>query len=243
MEQNIKSKFEDMVFDPEPHTYTKNGKNFKSVTTVIDEYTQEFDSDSISRKVAERDGLPQDEVLAKWAVARDYSCVLGTEMHLYIETFLMHNRKIETITGIEDRIIEFHKFWGKYSEILEIVDSEVMVYDEESQVAGTIDCIARNKKSGEYIILDWKTNKEIKESNRWQNMNSPFGHLEDCNFNHYSLQISVYCEILKKAFPDMKTEIGRLVYFPREKDYKILKIKDLSAEAKILLKREADGKA
>ena len=71
-------------------------------------------------------------------------------------------------------------------------------------------------------------------------MNIPFEHLDDCNFNHYSLQLNIYATLLKKTFPDIEIEPGRLVYFPRGGSYKILKIKDLSQEAETLVNRRVD---
>jgi len=238
---DFKKHFEDIVFEPIAHTYTRKGNNYISVTTLIHEFTAEFDRDGVSKKISDRDGISQEELLTLWDIKRDFACVLGTEFHLYVETYLRDRRKIETITGIEGRLDEFHRFWDKYSGILEIVENELILFDDKSQVAGAIDCLARNKKNGKYIILDWKTNKEIKDSNQWQTMNHPFEHLDDCNFNHYSLQLAVYKEILQRNNEEIEFEVGRLVYFPNNNGYRIIQTKDLSVEAKMVLDGNENG--
>lgn len=46
------------------------------------------------------------------------------------------------------------------------------------------------------FVDDWKTNKKIETQNQFQRMRSPVQHLEDCNFNHYRIQLSFYIWIL-----------------------------------------------
>ena len=80
--------------------------------------------------------------------------------------------------------------------------SEVIVYSKELGVAGTIDVLVYNKKQNTYHLVDWKTNKRINQK--------PFGnkkgilnatqHLGDCNFIHYSLQLSFYRYILENCY-------------------------------------------
>ena len=59
-------------------------------------------------------------------------------------------------------------------------------------------------------IIDYKTNKEIKTTGftNWekitQKMTGPCAHLDDCNFNHYSLQLSIYMYIILKHNPRYK---------------------------------------
>jgi ATP-dependent exoDNAse (exonuclease V) beta subunit len=235
---SIKDNFQDIEFEPEEHIYTRNQKEYISVTTLIDGYIPEFDSETISRKVARKKGVSQSKILAQWEHIKDVACALGTEFHLYVETYLNNGEIIQTETGIEDRTTKFHKFWEEFSKTYEVIANELIVFDDESEVAGTIDCLVRNKKTGAYRIVDWKTNKEIKTSNSWQNMHRPFSHLDDCNFNHYSLQLSVYREILKRSVMDVKLEENTIVYFPEYKDYEIIITKDLSKQAQQILKRE-----
>jgi hypothetical protein len=64
-------------------------------------------------------------------------------------------------------------------------------------------------------ILDYKTNKEIKKESykNWegisQKMTGPCSNLDDCNFNHYALQLSAYMYIILKHNPKYKP--GKLI--------------------------------
>jgi hypothetical protein len=58
-------------------------------------------------------------------------------------------------------------------------------------------------------ITDYKTNKEIKTEGyvNWQGERSkmlpPVSHLDDCNLNHYSLQLSLYLYMILKHNPKL----------------------------------------
>jgi hypothetical protein len=238
---NFKNHFKDIHFDEETHTYTRNGFKYISVTTLIHDYASFFDAGLVSEKVSARDNIPKKEILSIWDIQKEYACILGKEFHLYVETYFKYGRRIQTVTGIEDRINEFHKFWDKFSDFIEIVDNEVVVYDDKTKVAGTIDCIAKNKKTGKYVILDWKTNKEIKEHNQWNNMKFPFEQHDDCNLNHYSMQLDIYKRILEKNVEGIELENSRIIYFPKNNDYRIIKTKNMSQEAETILNRNVSS--
>ena len=51
---------------------------------------------------------------------------------------------------------------------------------------------------GHGFIKTHNTNKEIKMSNPFQRMLDPVGHLEDTNYNHYNIQLSLYAYILEE---------------------------------------------
>ena len=80
--------------------------------------------------------------------------------------------------------------------------------------------------NGKVNITDYKTNKEIKEKGftNWEGITSkmfkPVNNLDDCNLNHYNLQLSIYMYIILKHNPKLKP--GKLtiqhVTFEKEKD-------------------------
>lgn len=109
----------------------------------------------------------------------------------------------------------------KYEEIYRVFDyytqrgytiySEIAIFLPDYLVSGTIDilCIRDN----DFVILDWKTNRDglkfesgyFKKdktiipnqlTNEWvktdKRMLPPLSHLEDCNGNHYTMQLSLY---------------------------------------------------
>lgn len=88
--------------------------------------------------------------------------------------------------------------------------AEVGVFWFNMQVSGMIDLLAINLTTKDFVIIDWKTNKDgLKFSNgyfkkdkeglvtnNWihkgECMLPPVSHLEDCNGSTYTLQLSMY---------------------------------------------------
>lgn len=92
--------------------------------------------------------------------------------------------------------------------------SEINVYDPINLISGTIDVLL--VKGNKFVIIDWKTNrndilfeagyyKKDKETNEltdiWvpskKYMLYPMDHLEDCTGIHYSLQLSMYANLVE----------------------------------------------
>ncbi len=82
------------------------------------------------------------------------------------------------------------------------IHSEVIVYSTELSIAGTVDILAKDNVTGEYGIIDWKTSKKIETSSYAQKMGTHRStkHVMDCNFYHYSLQLSLYRYILEEYY-------------------------------------------
>ena len=67
---------------------------------------------------------------------------------------------------------------------------------------GTIDLLLLDKKTGIYNIMDWKTSKRI-DSKAYRNKKGNHlvtANIDDCNFNHYALQLSLYRYILETYY-------------------------------------------
>jgi len=116
----------------------------------------------------------------------------------------------------------------------EFVESEKIIFSPEYKISGTIDLLLYHKKLKTYAICDWKTNEKIRFDNPWQSGKGCINHLEDCNANHYYLQLNLYKQILLNekyydanielfiihigplfynwyAVPDMTTEIHAMI--------------------------------
>jgi len=83
-----------------------------------------------------------------------------------------------------------------------------MVYLKSAGICGQSDLVevVNNKVN----IIDYKTNKEIKTESfkDWEGISkkmlNPIAHLDDCNFVHYSLQLSIYMYIILKHNPKLQ---------------------------------------
>ena len=71
---------------------------------------------------------------------------------------------------------------------LDILAVEKIVFNPflPRPIAGTIDLLARSRKDGSVLVLDWKTNKSIDRENRWNKFGfDPIRHIPDTSLGHY----------------------------------------------------------
>ena len=105
---------------------------------------------------------------------------------------------------------------------------EPIVYDLEAGLAGQVDLVGETEKGR--FIFDYKTNESMKKKNFFQKMKPPFSFLDDCNFNHYKIQLNTYRQLLKKRGVDVK---GMYVIYFDYFEYKFMKIKNIDVLEKI----------
>ena len=129
----------------------------------------------------------------------------------------------------------FEDFWSVAKGKLIPIKSEFIVYDEEWGISGTVDQLFYNTVANELQIWDWKTNKEIKSHNRFSKLNAPLNHLDDCNFNIYSLQLGMYKKIIEK---NTNLKIGKLFLChisEKNSKYATYRCDDMSRELDIIV--------
>jgi hypothetical protein len=89
-------------------------------------------------------------------------------------------------------------------------------------------------------IYDYKTNKEIKLEGfkNWEGitekMLDPINHIDDCNYMHYALQLSIYMYIMIKHNPNLKP--GKLVL-----EHIIFKKEGLDQYSNPIYQKDQDG--
>ena len=222
--ERLNSQFNYLSFNAERHEYyDENGQLFDSVSSIIESFIAPFDVEKHSQKVALKENITAEEVKLKWQIRRDLSIVRGTEFHLYVDTYLSENRKIELQTNIANEVQSFHQFWDdNHQQKCEVVTTELKIADREWQIAGTLDCLV--KANGNYYIFDWKTNKNIKMFNHFQKFLTPWDQLDCCEFNKYSLQASFYKLILERN-TDLNIANCFLIHFVGSQ-YKVISCKD-----------------
>jgi hypothetical protein len=243
------SKFNDVKYFDEPHKYYVGTKEYVSATTFIGKYKAKFQTQLLAEKYAEKRGLDVDEVIAEWELKKDISTVKGTLIHNMAENW-WNNKSFPydsslVIKKFGHDIIEenyrkcetiFHRFYEDAKQNLIPVKMELVVCDHDYEIAGMVDCLFYNKKSGMLEIWDYKTNKEIKSSNNFGNkMLHPISHLDECEMNTYSLQLGLYKHIIQK---NTNLTIGNcyLLWINENNDtYKIFTCKDLHAELKLMM--------
>lgn len=223
-------KEQEVFFDKEKHIYSdKLGNQLISCGSLLSKFKNPFDPDgTIIERYAAKNGLTADEVKAKWAEGNKAACDYGTEVHEELEHYILHK---------EIRESDHKHYVEQFAEIPFVgrLYSEKMLYCLDNMVAGTAD-IVELFKGGVISIWDFKTNKELSKRSKWGNkMLHGLEHLDDCNFNHYQLQLSVYgylCEL--KGL--MVNNLTILYLNPQNKRMEVHKCKYLREEVQHILK-------
>lgn len=234
-----------LTFNPESHTYISAEKELTSITTLIHNYFPEFDAETVAAKKAKREGTCAEELKALWEKTRVDASMLGKAVHLMAEIILTEGNlesanhlpsSSKELAYLECLKVALSKILKNY----EVLGVEYIVFSPKYGVAGTIDLLLRNKKTKNLLIVDWKTNKKINFSSFGNEKGfGPCAKLPNCNFMTYSLQLSLYREILMQENYFSGVEITcAIVHFKSELDkvsFAQIDPKDLSHVAKNIL--------
>ena len=153
----------------------------------------------------------QQDILDEWDETNRIACERGTKIHAQLEHSFYDagsnitlkkfgiGGKFECKKDYSDLDLEY----GVYPEYLIYYDNPKI----DLHIAGQIDLIVKN--GNDIYIIDHKTNKKIDLKGFYNGatrtsdkMKFPLGHLDECNFNHYQLQLSTYAWMLQKLNPD-----------------------------------------
>ena len=248
--------FDKFHFEEEPHIYwwlNEKGERCQaqtSMTALIHSHSQPFDAEKIAPFTARKLHVPVQDVLDMWQLENDLAKVKGTHIHAFNE-YMWSNREY---TYPRDKIIaqfgydvieplwpQLTKiatdFYNKYKDKIIPIGLELVVGDEDLAICGSIDFLCYSRKLKSLVIIDYKSNKEIKfKSYKGQKMTGCLSHLDDCNYIHYSLQLNGYQYILEKKTGLKLHNEHFLIWMNENNDtYEIYKTKDLYKEAKTML--------
>lgn len=201
-----------LIFKEEHHLYQTVGDEsvkWTSVTSLIERYGNPFDDVAMAEKVAGKKKyrkLDAEEVLDLWHRENKRSTEMGTKFHAVKENELYEDKTLELPIFRCQSDNEGNKLSG--SPVLEEgYYPELLIFFESAKICGQSDlvCIKDNKVH----ILDYKTNKRL-DFNSFNDykkgrlmMFPPVNNLEDCNFNHYQLQLSMYMYIILQQNPKL----------------------------------------
>jgi len=228
--KNMEKEFCNVIVDIENHGYKIGDQNLVSATTLVSRVKPDFDKDTISKRVAEREGITQEEVLKQWDRKGELGRDRGTRLHTYIEDLLVG--KIDPITrAVNDRIEAMNAFdrvWEKLSSKLgaKLEYQECVVGDAQYGVAGRVDAIFKLSVKGTetFHIFDWKTGK-FRIDNAYEKLLPPFNDVDSCELNAYSIQLSLYRLIIEKN-TSMKLGESYLVHLRDDGEYMIHRARD-----------------
>lgn len=160
-------------------------------------------------------------ILENWKNKNIEACERGTRIHKQMEELtLSGNCKELKRLGLGGKFdcITDHRIQingsGVYPEILLNYTSP----DGTLRLAGQADLVIVQGTS--LYILDFKTNSEIKKGSYYnsatksrQMMQYPLNHIQDCNFWHYTLQLSTYAWMIQKQYPELEVKLLQLIHY------------------------------
>lgn len=199
--------FGGLTFEEEKHKYSLGGKPFSlSVSGIVSRFSKPFDSEGNSLRVAEREGVSQQEILDRWKKIADEACELGTDVHLFGENYTF-DRTLKPSNGYEKAIV---KLFEKIPPHIVPVKSELRMYHKEYLFAGTCDNLFFNTHTGKYLLTDFKTNKDLYKNFGGEKLLGVFDDLLDNSFNKYQIQLSLYQLLFEQT--GYKVEERRLIH-------------------------------
>jgi hypothetical protein len=211
-----------ITFKEDTHQYFDNKNNeYQSVTRILKKLQVPFDRQDrslmMARGIASSQGISVDQaqanILAEWDGKRDSATNRGNSIHGALEGFLKKGTRNKdydlAINFVADLVRPSYRYY-----------SETILYDTMTLIAGQTDLVVQRQKTegSLYDFYDYKTNESkgiefdsisrkdgIKHYNKM--FLSPLSHLEDCNYNLYSLQLSIYAYLAQVTYG---IRIGRL---------------------------------
>jgi ATP-dependent exoDNAse (exonuclease V) beta subunit len=200
--------------------------------------------------------------LAEWENNKNQACDFGTRIHEFCEKLLLtlqsHKDSNQLIDYFKShpvpRVSEIIPSTSAYDkedvvkllasrevytlfQRYEFLEAERVIFSVDLGLAGTIDLLMRDPKTGVVYILDWKTNKKISSENRWQKGLEPIDHLDDCAISHYGLQLSVYQYLLIEEgyFPPETTFVRQIIHLHQEEGIQIYNLGYYEREVEAIL--------
>ena len=255
--EEIKQKlkvFDKYKFFENGHYYTYKDKQVGvSVTKYISQFENEFDSDTLSQKIADKNGISQFEVLNEWKRKGEYSCLKGTAIHEWLQDNYANREykfdlsqleeypeyyKIEDIEHLKQMAIDFiNDYKNRYI----LIGDEILCGIPDFDIASAIDLLFYDTINNEVVLADIKTNTDLKG---WKStpsyvkkMLQPLEDIKDITFEHYKIQLSIYRYFLEEYAHIPISDNMFIVYLSeKEKNYNIIQIPYLKNEVEKILK-------
>lgn len=250
--KKILSSFDGLEFVDEGHKYFLNGEELSSVSSIVSQFEEEFDTQAKAEAYALKNGETPEYWIDKWKFINLKATVSGTQVHSYGESlswlYLGHPENItedNKYKYIADKnwLIPTRpkenaalSFFENFPENTYIVLPETRIYNigDRFKYAGTFDLLVyydhpTDKSKSGLVVMDWKTNREIyKEFSREHGkmMVWPFSDLFDEPYGGYVLQTNFYSLALEKI--GLKVIGRRIIWLKDDETYEIIPAPDIS---------------
>ena len=233
------------IFDDSDHSYRirETGKRLTSVTSVIKRYTPPFDAPAMAQKMVDKKnpqyiGMCALEIIHQWEKKAELASFEGTELHSLLERWpekgcwgwhpktyrlLMMSKQVDKL---------FPKLLARFR----IVEAEKIVFSARLGLAGQVDLLMSDPETNEIVLIDWKSNSKITDSeSSFGNMLPPIEHLTDADTVKYSLQLALYEKILvdEGFYPEFSGYRKSIIHI-KETLGKVVKVENYEKEIELL---------
>ena len=189
------------------------------------------------------------EILKSWDDTRDEACSHGSYVHEILEESFYGNTHFDLSNlGCPYVCGDYGCTKGNYHLDLEngIYPEFLMSYvsPEGLHIAGQADLII--KSGNDISVLDWKTNREIKKRSFYNAskkhnvmLKYPLNGIEDCNYNIYTLQLSLYAYMIQKLNPEFNIKDLKIVHIARDSKQTIYDLEYRKEDVERMIKHYA----
>lgn len=199
---------DDYVYlDEASHRYfNRDGHEYLSVSKFRGLFKEPFNKAAAYNCAGKNEykDMSPEEVLIYWEAYGKERADIGTNIHKAIELFFDTTTILPENEILRPALLNISSKYRDYYRTY----NEVILYDNESMVAGTTDkpLVTTSAKDSIIDITDWKTNKDGvnqidldkhgKRKNKY--MLHCLSHLIDSSYNDYAIQLSIYGYLLQK---------------------------------------------
>lgn len=149
-------------------------------------------------------------ILDEWAEKNKKSLERGTRIHKEFEEMTM-NKPSKVLNKFKiGGVLEYNQDWDLFT-CENGVFPEYLLYNHEYEIAGQSDLVV--KKGNKVTITDFKTNEKIDLESGYNvrtrskaMMQYPLNNIMDCNFYHYTLQLSLYGWMVEQIDPSLEID-------------------------------------
>lgn len=190
---------------------------FKSCKSKLIE-SKKISTDILNKLDKERFNAEKIILESEWEAKNKESCERGTKIHNDLEQKFYDSTQDLSHLGLTGEYLTYKDTYdlsvdkGVFPEYL------VSLNCGKFNIAGQIDLLI--KDGNDIIICDYKTNKEIvtksyfdKRLKKNISMKFPLNGLMDCNYIHYTLQLSLYAYMISQLNPKFNIKLLKLIHF------------------------------
>lgn len=231
-ERNVHENDSRIRFQDEGHLYYIDDvppNRIVSVTSLISRYFGEFPLTMCANRMIHGKRwwddpnydyylLKIDEIIKKMQSKGRVATQAGSDLHRDIEYYYIR----KPFTNSSPEYGYFINFINDH-DYLEPIRSEWMIFHKLALIAGSIDMLYLNKRTGNYIIADWKRAKKI-DKKGYKYGTYPLDKIQECNYWKYTMQLNTYAYILETQYNITIEDLWIVHLHPTQTNYVLHKL-------------------